>query len=801
MLAEHVAPLFVGLQYVVATLAGAVAVQQLLTRRWAPGRAGLWFAASTMAVSLATASELWLFLGPSSQVNVALSVRDVLYVAIILVVVPAVAAMTGRSLPRLGFGALVVYGCVRIVLYQTTDLVNAHRTLTDGAPVYGSLAWLFTLPMLLWWPALVVWVARGWEDRTEKAVFLAGVVGSVLIAAAAFAAGTGPVSEVVRSCELVPGVAGLQVIFARRVLALVHSSDRLARERAVALASLGRAERRSRLALESGRLGWFEYNYASGKLATSPRLVEMMGPARAAPATIDEALRLFHPQDRARVRVRLEGQGPEGPETVEARLAGPNGPVAWVELSALRTETGNGNSEVVGVLKDVTERKHAEEERLRASLTDPLTGLPNRARFAELALAALAANDELCVVMVGIESFGEVNATLGRNAADKVLVGVAERLRAAMRQGDVVAYFGQGSFAVLVSGPAERPMAIAARLLDDLHDAIDVEGIAIKVRARAGVACAPADTADAAALLRLAEASLEVAKRQGRGCHRYDAGDDLGVGRRLQLAGQLPAALRSSEIEVHYQPSIELSDGRCEVLEALVRWRHPQFGLVAPAEFVPLADQYGLGRELVRRVLADALAQCSRWRAQELARLVFVNVSPGDLGEPGFVGCVTTELARAGLPGDALALEVTEGVFAGQGSGAIEVLAELRDLGVRSAIDDFGTGYSSLSYLGQLPVCAIKLDQSFVASLGSGLNADAVVPLVVGVGHKLGLVVVAEGVETAEQLEAVRDHGCDVAQGYFLCRPGPADAITEWLLGNAKGRPFRHLRLVGEGGA
>ena len=369
-----------------------------------------------------------------------------------------------------------------------------------------------------------------------------------------------------------------------------------------------------------------------------------------------------------------------------------------------------------------------------------------------------------------------------------------------LRDGDFLARFGGDEFAVVVPDSGQRAIELAGRLLGALQAPVEVGGVAITVRASAGVVCAPEDGADADTLLRRADSAMYAAKRRDAKVHRYGAGDDQGAARRLQLAGQLPAALASSQIRVHYQPTVELASGRCELVEALARWEHPLFGQVGPLEFVSLAEQYGLGLPLLRRVLSDGLGECARWRAQGLASSVAVNVSPRTLLGPDFLLCVTTELARSVLPGEALVLEMTEDAFACDGPGARDVIGELADIGVKVAIDDFGTGYSSLAYLKQLPVATIKLDQSFVAGLGTTASDDAIVSLAIDVGHQLGLSVIGEGVETAEQFEALRRYHCDAAQGYWICRPGPADLIINWLASYATGRsgpPHRHLRVLG----
>ena len=466
-------------------------------------------------------------------------------------------------------------------------------------------------------------------------------------------------------------------------------------------------------------------------------------------------------------------------------------------MSALRTELDDGRLEVVGVVKDITERKQAEAELLAQARTDALTGLPNRATLTQYLRQALRGGTPFSLFLVDLEGFKDINYTLGHPVGDGVLGAVAGRLSSWLPAGDILARSDGDEFAIVVYEPWERAQETAAQLLHVLHQPVAIGPVTITIRASAGIACAPGDGGDADSLLRRAASAMYTAKRHRTGAHRYHQGDDEGAARRLELAGRLPAALGSGEIEVHYQPTVELMGGQCEVLEALVRWRHPVLGAVPPSEFVPLAEQYGLSSELLRRVLAEGLAQCKLWRAQGLAQSVAVNTSPRCLLSPGFVASISAELARAGLPADALVLELTEDAFAFDAPGAYEVLCQLNEIGTRTAIDDFGTGYSSLSYLRQLPVDAIKLDRSFVSGLGRHGSHDAVVAHTVELGHELGLKVIAEGVETATEMDAVRYYNCDVAQGFWLCRPAPAADITGWLMGRSAAAAAWSVRSLG----
>jgi diguanylate cyclase (GGDEF)-like protein/PAS domain S-box-containing protein len=801
MLGHHIPAFAVDVQYVFVGLALALSLQHLLARRQDRANAvAFWLAASSAALAGALGANLWLFKAPANQFNLAMFARDALLILAVIVQIPTIAAFAGKAWPKRGVAALVVFALARILLWLTTDLIYAHRTNPNGSPVYGPLLVAFTAPQMLLYIGLVAKLARGWEDRVERWVFLAGFGSGLGLMVASFAAGSSAVAELLTGYWIIPWVVALQVLFARRVLIVEAAARSQARERAITLANLARTERRSRLALRSGGMGWFQYDPATRDLEASVELKAMLGlgPAKSW-LTVESALEFFHPDDRPHLRTSLEQTEALGAATAEARWERPDGGTVWVEMSALRTEIDGGECEIVGVVKDVTERKRADAELLYQARNDALTRLVNRASLADQVGEALLRGKRFSLLVMGLDGFKDINDTLGHSVGDDVLVAVARRLATGLREGDVLARFGGDEFGVLVPEASERAKDIARRLLEALHDPVEVDGVAITVRASAGIACAPHDGTDPGTLLRRAESAMYTAKQRDNKIHNYEKGDDRAAARRLQLAGQLPAGIALSEIEVYYQPTIELVEGRCEMLEALVRWHHPQFGLVSPMEFVPLAEQYGLGFQLLRRVLSQALAQCARWREQGLARSVSVNVSASSIADPGFLPCVATELARAGLPCEALVLELTEDAFACEGPGVRDALNELHSIGVRVAIDDFGTGYSSLAYLKQLPVSAVKLDRSFVAGLGSDGSDDAIVALAVELGHHLGLTVIGEGVETAVQLDALRRHGCDVAQGYWVFRPASARAITGWLAANQTGKPVwssLHLRSV-----
>jgi diguanylate cyclase (GGDEF)-like protein/PAS domain S-box-containing protein len=784
-LGQRIPSFAVDVQYLFVGLALTLAAQHVVRRsRDRANAVALWSAASSVSLAGALAANLWVFTAAEGQFDLAMFVRDAVLIIAVIVQLPTIAAFAGRPWPKSGVAALTALALARMVLWETTNLLYAHRTAPNGSPVYGPLLMVLTVPPMLICVGLVLWLARRWEDRFERRIFLAGFGLGLGLVAATLAVPNTPLAELLTGYWIIPWVLALQVLFARRVLIVEAAARAHAGERAGVLANLARTERRSRLALQSGAMGWFEYDPTTRALEASPELHAMLAVDGNRWLTIDSALAMFHPEDRPRLRRGLQLTEAHGAGAAEARWERADGATVWVEMSALQTEIGDGRREVVGVVKDITARKRTEAELLYQARNDALTGLHNRPSLVDQTRTALGLKQRFCLLLVGLDGFKDINDTLGHPVGDAVLVAVARRLALGLRGDDVLARFGGDVFGVLVYETDQRAREIARRLLEALHEPVEVDGVAITVRASAGIVCAPEDGTSPDTLLSRAESSMYAAKQHDTKVHRYKQGDDQGAARRLQLAGQLPGGIVSSQIEVQYQPIIGLELGGCEFLEALVRWHHPQFGMVPPTEFVPLAEQYGLGFQLLRRVLSEALAQCASWRDRDLARSVAVNVSPRSLLDPGFLACVATELARAGLPAEALVMELTEDAFACEGPGVRDILNELNDIGVRVAIDDFGTGYSSLAYLKQLPVSAVKLDQSFVAGLGSGGSDDAIVALVIEVCHQLGLSVIGEGAETAVQLEALRRHRCDAAQGYWVCRPASASSIISWLVAN-----------------
>ena len=421
---------------------------------------------------------------------------------------------------------------------------------------------------------------------------------------------------------------------------------------------------------------------------------------------------------------------------------------------------------------------------------DPLTGLSNRIVLGERLTAAVAraATDggpEPALLLVDLDGFKAINDSLGHAAGDELLVAVGQRLRACAGPRDTAARLGGDEFAMLldaVAGPAEVS-AFAERLLERLAVPMPLTGGESTVRASIGGAVAdPGDRADAERLLRDADVALYAAKADGRGRFRL-ADEHLRARARDQMVldGELRGALARDELEVHYQPIVELATGRVTGAEALLRWRHPVRGLLPPGTFLPSAEAAGLMPDLDRWVMLQACRQAARWRRTAPDFSVSVNISAGHLTTTTLVRDVTRALDDAGLPPEALALELTETALVTDTTAAAALLAELAELGVRVALDDFGTGYSSLAYLRSLPIHTIKIDRSFVSGLGDGAANDAVTRAVLDLAGTLGLHQVAEGVETADQAARLRGLRCTYGQGYHFSRPVPPELFLEIL--------------------
>jgi diguanylate cyclase (GGDEF)-like protein len=428
----------------------------------------------------------------------------------------------------------------------------------------------------------------------------------------------------------------------------------------------------------------------------------------------------------------------------------------------------------------------------RQARHDHLTGLPNRVLLGERLKSILLTTDEGrtgagesgVLLLLDLDHFKEVNDTFGHYAGDRLLEQVGHRFRDGVPVNSLVARLGGDEFAVLVgtSGmSAEAAEAIPKDLLALLDRPVVVEGQRLNVAASIGVVHFPADGTDADALLRRADVAMYIAKRSHSGYAYYDAAQDQHSPERLGLVDELRQAIAQNELTLMYQPQVATDTQEVTGVEALVRWAHPRRGMIPPIEFVAIAEHTGLIEPLTRCVLRGALQQCRAWLDKDLRLPISVNISATDL-QDGFAQLVGELLLAHGVPADCLRLEITEGAMMVDRDRARRVLEELRALGVRISIDDYGTGYSSLAYLGHLPIDELKIDRSFVAGLLSSTANAAIVRSTIALGHDLGLVVVAEGVEDQVTWDVLAELGCDTIQGYFASKPLPAAALENWMI-------------------
>ncbi len=439
----------------------------------------------------------------------------------------------------------------------------------------------------------------------------------------------------------------------------------------------------------------------------------------------------------------------------------------------------------VATIEDVTERRRADEKIAHLAHYDGLTDLPNRILFRERleqSLKAIRPGEQLAVLYIDIDEFKSVNDALGHPIGDELLKGVAERLRGCLKETDVAARLGGDEFAVIQTAIKDR--SETTRLVDEIHSAIrqplECMGHLITTDASIGIALAPGDGVDLDQLLKNADLALYSAKGDGRRTYRFfEAGMDQRARARRSLELELRQAISDGILEIYYQPVVNLEDGKVSSCEALLRWRHPERGMISPAEFIPIAEESGLINQLGLWVLNTACAEAATW--PDHVR-VAVNVSPVQFRSPSLALHVAATLASSGLPASRLELEITEAVLIRDDEAALDMLHQLRKLGVRIALDDFGTGYSSLSYLQRFPFDKIKIDRSFIRDIAGPGASSSIVQAVVNIAAASDMTTTAEGVETEQQRNLLYILGCTEMQGYLFSPAIPAAEVRRLLL-------------------
>jgi diguanylate cyclase (GGDEF)-like protein/PAS domain S-box-containing protein len=467
-------------------------------------------------------------------------------------------------------------------------------------------------------------------------------------------------------------------------------------------------------------------------------------------------------------------------------------------ISPLRNPSGE-ITHFISTGKDITERMQAQERLHYLAHHDALTDLPNRVLFLDRLNHALARAQwhqrVVAVMFLDFDRFKNINDTLGHDVGDALLKVIAERLQQRVREGDSVARLGGDEFAVLLEDIAhvEDVSALATKLLDAFGQPFIVQSHELYITASIGISLFPSDGENAAALLKNADTAMYRAKDVGKNNYQfYSAEMSAAAFERLRLETNLRHALERDEFVLHYQPQIELTTGRVIGVEALIRWQPPEFGLLAPAHFVGVAEETGAIVQVGEWALRTAMAQGKLWRdAGHTGLRMAINVSARQFHEPGFVEMVARVLRETGLPPDALELEITESVIMENAERMIERLRALNNMGVQFSIDDFGTGYSSLSYLRRFPIQTLKIDQSFIHDLSEDGGDAEIVKTIITMARGLKLAVIAEGVETREQLTFLQAHGCNAAQGYFLSRPLSVERFNESM---SSGELHRLLR-------
>ena len=520
-------------------------------------------------------------------------------------------------------------------------------------------------------------------------------------------------------------------------------------------------------------------------------------------ANISRFLERIHPEERPQAQAALKDSVKEG-NTIDSthRLILDDGSIRYVHILALTRRTADGRGcFVTGTVQDITDRRKAEEKIRYLAYYDALTTLPNRQFFLEQLQRSLATAQRhsrlLGVLSLDLDQFKRVNDTLGHSLGDDLLVAVSRRLSDCVRSADAVARLDFGTdrlarlggdeFSLLLTDLAQFHDAarVAQRILDQLKMPFQLGEQEVFVTASIGIALFPNDGENSESLVKNADTAMHYAKEQGRNNYQfYGAAMNTTALEKLSLEGQLRKALERQEFILHYQPKVDASDGRVTGVEALVRWNHPELGIVGPNQFISVAEDIGLIIPLGEWVIATACRQLCAWQQQGCAPIsVAVNIAGSHFRQPSLLSVVADTLRDTGLDPGQLEIELTESMLMDNVEATIAVLRDLKAMGVRLAIDDFGTGYSSLAYLKRFPLDTLKIDRSFIKDTPGDTGDAALTTAIIGMAHSLNLSVVAEGVELQVQFDFLKDRGCDVIQGFLISRPMPPENMLEFING------------------
>ncbi len=697
-------------------------------------------------------------------------------------------ALLGGTIVGLGITAMHFTGMMAmrlgaVVIFQRPYVIAA---ITVGA-VFGALA---------------LFVAGRWQTRAGR------LLGGLLLAFAIVAMHFTGMTAVVLAPVLGPGIAPGDAVFTPALLAIAVAAI----SSLILLAGLmfalidARMEQRDRA--ETWRLRQIADSAFEGLMIHRDGIIIDVNAAFTGMVGLPmdqiigrSVLDFAAQQDIAHVKERL---ATSRNDLEECAFRAANGTVLTVEVLARDIEYGGKPAKVVA-LRDISERKKAAEQLEYLAHHDPLTGLANRSLLRARISAAIAlaekSGESLALLLLDLDRFKAVNDLHGHPIGDQVLVRVAARLRAAARGAEIIARLGGDEFVILLTAEAgaeaARAAEVAQRVIASLTEPFEVGASFLQINTSIGVSLYPQHGADADELLKNADTALYSAKRAGRGTQRmFDPAMDAELRRRRHLEQDLRLAIRRRTLDIHFQPLFKNDGKTLAGFEALARWRHPAFGPISPADFIPLAEESGLIVPLGRLVLDIACAEAASWSQPHR---IAVNISPAQLRAGNLVATVTEVLARTGLPPSRLELEVTESLLIEDTEATLATLSALKALGLRIVLDDFGTGYSSLSYLRRFPFDKLKIDRSFIQALGENDEAMAIVRAIVALADSLTLDVTAEGVETETQLRLLQEESNAEMQGYLLGRPAPADTFSGLLAtGAAKqaGGRFPHFEAA-----
>ena len=697
-------------------------------------------------------------------------------------------ALLGGTIVGLGITAMHFTGMMAmrlgaVVIFQRPYVIAA---ITVGA-VFGALA---------------LFVAGRWQTRVGR------LLGGLLLAFAIVAMHFTGMTAVVLAPVLGPGIAPGDAVFTPALLAIAVAAI----SSLILLAGLmfalidARMEQRDRA--ETWQLRQIADSAFEGLMIHRDGIIIDVNAAFTGMVGLPmdqiigrSVLDFAAQQDIAHVKERL---ATSRNDLEECAFRAANGTVLTVEVLARDIEYGGKPAKVVA-LRDISERKKAAEQLEYLAHHDPLTGLANRSLLRERISAAIAlaekSGESLALLLLDLDRFKAVNDLHGHPIGDQVLVRVAARLRAAARGAEIIARLGGDEFVILLTAEAgaeaARAAEVAQRVIASLTEPFEVGASFLQINTSIGVSLYPQHGADADELLKNADTALYSAKRAGRGTQRmFDPAMDAELRRRRHLEQDLRLAIRRRTLDIHFQPLFKNDGKTLAGFEALARWRHPAFGPISPADFIPLAEESGLIVPLGRLVLDIACAEAASWSQPHR---IAVNISPAQLRAGNLVATVTEVLARTGLPPSRLELEVTESLLIEDTEATLTTLSALKALGLRIVLDDFGTGYSSLSYLRRFPFDKLKIDRSFIQALGENDEAMAIVRAIVALADSLTLDVTAEGVETETQLRLLQEESNAEMQGYLLGRPAPADTFSGLLAtGAAKqaGGRFPHFEAA-----